>query len=410
MASACSRELARLFYERGIQETRLVNAMRWREVTVPYLPEEINRATEIVLDRAGVLREEDQLCRAIQKEKRSECPDPFELDRLELRLCEVRPLTEEARQRIGSAGERVLELVKVLERIRKLDRPARGWKLKAQRQAACGLFGRLYDAEKCGRKYFRRFRCRNRYCPQCGPQVHQELVAKYLRLTDPIKEFLVVNPAYRLRILDVTAIKRSEKMPSFEDVRRFKVHVKKLIERVNRHVAESLGVPCSKRLTGYLYCIEFGDDNNNLHCHGVLLSPYIEQAWLSEQWREIRDDGSFRVWIAEATSFEDAIKHSLEYTGKYAASSPERAFELELAFAGCRRVDCLGWFFNRLPAEDEVCDLRCPCGDPECFLKPNQEVGWLPVLWFEECGIQDLDEVRERGSPPRQKGGVSWLN
>src|SRR6516162_4555853 len=71
MASACSRELARLFYERGIQETRLVNAMRWREVTVPYLPEEINRATEIVLDRAGVLREEDQLCRAIQKEKRS---------------------------------------------------------------------------------------------------------------------------------------------------------------------------------------------------------------------------------------------------------------------------------------------------------------------------------------------------
>jgi len=77
---------------------------------------------------------------------------------------------------------------------------------------------------------------------------------------------------------------------------------------VNRHVAAKHGLPLSKQLTGYLYCIEFGFENNNLHCHGVLLSPYIEQEWLSQQWREIRADGSFRVFIAEAVSFEAAIK------------------------------------------------------------------------------------------------------
>jgi len=126
-----------------------------------------------------------------------------------------------------------------------------------------------------------------------------------------------------------------------------------------------LGVSYSKQLTGYLYCLEFGFENNNLHCHGVLISPFIEQDWLSDQWRNIRNDGSFRVFIAEAHSFEAAVKHALEYTGKYAAPSAERAFELELAFAGCRRVDTLGWFFNRLPNDEVAVDMRCPCGDPE---------------------------------------------
>src|SRR5271157_380284 len=214
MASARSREQARLFYQRGIQETRLVNAMRWHEVTVPYLPEEISNAEEIVYGRAGVLREEDRLCRTIEREKRRENLDPFELDRLEARLYSVRPSAEEVRGKIVSAGERVLQLVHTLERIRKLDRKAKGWKLKGQRQIACGLFGMQYDAEKCGRRYFRRFRCRNRYCPDCGPRAHRELLEKYLGLEPSTREFLVANPSYRLRILDITAVKRGEQMPS----------------------------------------------------------------------------------------------------------------------------------------------------------------------------------------------------
>jgi hypothetical protein len=28
----------------------------------------------------------------------------------------------------------------------------------------------------------------------------------------------------------------------------------------------------------------------------------------------------------------------------------------------CRRVDGLGWFFNRLPKENVEADLHCPCG------------------------------------------------
>jgi hypothetical protein len=412
-ASHRSRGQAQLFYEKGIQETRLVSAMRYREVEDQYTHEEIASAEEIVNGRATVLRDEERLCEKIRKEERRENPDLIRLDRLENTLSSNRVWAEAVREKIFAAPERVLELVTILERLKKLDRKAKGWKLKAQRQIACNIVGRVLDAGKCGASFFRRFRCHNRYCPHCGPHVHKQLLSKYLRMEKPVGEFLAAHPSYQLRILDITAVKRGDDMPiDGAAARSFKADVKRLIERVNHHVAQKLGLPFSKQLTGYLYCLEFGFENNNLHCHGVLLSPYIDQAWLSEQWREIRDDGSFRVHIALARSFETAMKHALEYTGKYAAPSAERAFELEVAFSGCRRVDGLGWFFNRLPKEDEEsCDLRCPCGDPECFLKPREGEGYRPISELEELGMRELDEVQEaRGSPPEGELGMSWVN
>jgi hypothetical protein len=403
------RELAALEYQEGIRQKRFVGARWFHEVESLYTELEIEDAKQILSarSRGGVLFEEAKLRKRIERELRSAVPDPVKLGRWEGSLRGLPPFTDAARAFELSCSERVSALVVTIKHLKPLYAKAQGWKSKAQRQAACGLFGQQWDSG-CGRFFFRRFRCRNRYCPQCGPYVHKQLVTKYLRLKKPVEVFLA-NPLYRLRVLDITAVKPLKGMPSPEDVRRFKADVKKLIERVNRHIAEKFGLPYSKRLTGYLYCLEFGFENNNLHCHGALLSPFIEQEWLSEQWREIRDDGSFKVWIAEATSFEAVVAHALEYTGKYAASSAERAFELEKAFTGCRRVDGLGWFFNRLPKEEDECDLRCPCGDPACFLKPNLELGWQPLSYFEERGVADLDEARERGSPPREKGG-SWVN
>jgi hypothetical protein len=409
-ASIRSHEQAELLYKEGIKETRLVNARRWRDVQAQHAVEEIARAEKI---RSGLdlIRKQNLLTKQLEREERNKVPNPFRLESLDAQIGSLQADVEAVQALIASASQRELTLVKLLEQLKRLDRKARGWKLKAQRQIACGLFGMQYDAEKCGRSYFRKFYCRNRYCPVCGPHVHRRLLSKYLNLQKPVADFLAGHKSYRLRILDITAIKRGEQMPSPEDVRKFKADVKKLIETVNRRVAEKLGLPYSKQLTGYLYCLEFGFDNNNLHCHGVLLSPFIEQDWLSNRWREIRNDGSFRVFIAEARSFEAAIKHALEYTGKYAAPSAERAFELELSFVGCRRVDGLGWFFNRLPKDDLQIDLRCPCGDSECFLKPNRDLGWQPLSYFEERAISELDEVRERGSPfSEQKGGVSWIN
>ena len=410
-ASSRSRDQARLFYEQGIQETAFVNARYWHDVHAQHTMEEIARAKEIVsgldlVQKQGLLRKE------LKREEQTAHPNPFRLQSLDRQIDSERQVVQVASELIASASERELALVATLQKLTKMNSRARGWKRKAERQIACGLYGMQYDAEKCGRTFFRPFHCRNRYCRVCGPQVHRTLVEKYLRLQRPVTEFLSGQPAYRLRVLDITAVKRSNRMPSSDDVHKFKSDIKKLIDTVNLHVAEMHGVPYSKKLTGYLYCLEFGFENNNLHCHGVLISPFIEQDWLSDQWRKIRNDGSFRVFIAEAHSFKAAIKHALEYTGKYAAPSAGRAFELELAFAGCRRVDTLGWFFNRLPKEDLAADVRCPCGDPECFLKPNRDLGWLPLSYFEDRRIPCLYEVQERNRPPtgHKERGVSWVN
>ena len=410
LASNRSREQARLFYEQGVKETRLINARRWHDVHAQHSIEEIARAGEMV-SALDLIRRQDSFIKELKREEQSPAPNPFRLDSLDAQIDSRRPVVHTARELIDSASDRELALVATLQKLTKMDRTARGWKLKAQRQIACTLFGMQYDAEKCGRTYFRPFYCQGRYCPECGSHVHRNLVEKYLGLQKTVQDFLAEHPLYRLRILDITAIKRGDQMPSPQDVRKFKNDVKRLIDAVNRYVAEKLGVPYSKQLTGYLYCLEFGFENNNLHCHGVLISPFIEQDWLSDKWRKLRDDGSFRVFIAEAYSFEAAIKHALEYTGKYAAPSAARAFELELAFAGCRRVDTLGWFFNRLPKEDFSADIRCPCGDPECFLKPNRDLGWLPLSYFQQRGISCLDEAQERNRPPTgQKAGVAWVN
>src|SRR5439155_1793749 len=124
LASARSREQARLFYEKGIQETRLVNARRWREVDSQYSREEIANAEEIMYGRVDTLRKEDSFAKAIEGELRRENPDPFKLDNLENQLRSFRPFAEAVRQKIASATERELALAKFLERLKKLDRKA----------------------------------------------------------------------------------------------------------------------------------------------------------------------------------------------------------------------------------------------------------------------------------------------
>ena len=49
-----------------------------------------------------------------------------------------------------------------------------------------------------------------------------------------------------------------------------------------------------------LYVDEFGYRKQNLHCHGLLLSPSVAQELLSEWWSKIRGDGSYRVVIGQA--------------------------------------------------------------------------------------------------------------
>jgi ssDNA-binding Zn-finger/Zn-ribbon topoisomerase 1 len=338
--------------------------------------------------------------------------NPYIVAELEEELEKATLAIGELNRMKACASPEVLDLAKKLKAIKKIDDRGKRWKRMANRQIACRLFGATFDCSDsdCGARYYRAYACHNRYCPNCGPAIHDALFAKYMRYEPVVNEFLIANseyPRYTIKWFDITALKDDNPTPG--KVKRFKSDVKRLIRRVNKYLASKFALPYSEMLTGYLYCLEFGDYNSNLHCHGILLSPYVEQDWLSKQWASIRKDGSHRVWIKEGdvnlpkgqSAFAAALYHALEYAGKFAAGhDPYRAVALEKAFFGCRRVTALGWFYNRLPAEEKKqVIINCP----QCktgVLARNLNIDWRLVRDLDADGIRNLDVVlQEMGTP-----------
>ena len=220
-------------------------------------------------------------------------------------LCELDekyrdPIYQDAMQTLEARRDSDGPALSKLRDADKLAREGRGLQRKAQRQIACRLYGRQYDGSVCGLPQgFRLFSCKDR-CPNCGPAVFAYYFDKYLALEAAIAAFLTEHSEYRLRKLDLTTRSFGE-MPTPAEIREFERDVKKLHRRIAKH----LGLPAKS--IAYLYCNEFGFENCNLHCHGLLVSPYIEQALISQWWREIRGDGTFRVYIAEARELRDTF-------------------------------------------------------------------------------------------------------
>jgi hypothetical protein len=329
----------------------------------------------------------------------------FQMASLDEKLAD--PKYRDAAVLLETVGEQDKEHVSRLLAADVEERKGRGLQLKAQRQITCGIYARQYDGAICDRSSCKPFWCKDRYCPNDAPRIFKRYLENYMKLGERITAFLAgdlsfVKPEeqdalapykgkFSLKILDLTTLAGND-MPTPEQVQTFERHVKKLQRRIAKH----FGLPA--RLIPYLYCDEFGHDNNNLHCHGILLSPYVALELLSQWWKEIRGDGSYRVLINEAHDFRSALAHALEYTGKWSVSgSAQRAVELELAFHGVRRVHALGWFYSlsREPGEDDdsgVGSAPCPCGTPGCVLMLRTDLPYRPIDEFERLGIPVISD------------------
>jgi len=155
-------------------------------------------------------------------------------------LCELDeryrdPAYQDATQNLEARRDSDGPALSALRRADKLARQGRGLQRKAQRQIVCCLYGQQYDGSICGQTQgYRVFRCKNRYCPLCGPAVFARYFEKYLKLETPIDAFLAHNPSYRLRILDLTT-RSFGQMPKPEEIPRFERDVKKLPRRIAEH-------------------------------------------------------------------------------------------------------------------------------------------------------------------------------
>ncbi len=287
----------------------------------------------------------------------------------------------------------------------------RGLSSKARRQAFCGVLGvhlrcpnGPLDSQHGPANFFRRYRCKNRYCLDCGPVLFAELFKKHVRLRQVVERLVPHWPCQDRRPDRVVAkidftTKKFGRMPTTEEAREFN----RLVRQFWRRIECEFDI--SRADYGFLWCDEFGGRRNtNLHAHGLYAGPWLPQKHreLSFLWAEVCKgtsfDGSFIVSIKTARSFEAGLKHALKYAGKFLSKDPARLAELEAVFHGVRRVHTLAAFYNPDLSEEEpspdcaTAGLMCP----ECGAELLRGGSWLPVHLLIEEGCEDLEEVRRR--------------
>jgi hypothetical protein len=279
-------------------------------------------------------------------------------------------------------------------------RRAGSFRAKANRQAWCDIIGRRLDcsSSSCGKKYFKPFNCRLRYCPRCGRQAFRQLFAKHMgRLAIVAEDLLRHNSGdCRTRVIaqiDIT-LRNTGRMPSPHQVRSFN----KKIRRLFRQIEKRLGI--SRSNYGFGWMDEFGSGNSNLHAHGVYVGPYLPQRDLSQWWKEITGD-SYIISIKAAPSFEKALSHALKYPSKFWDAPPSRLVELEKAFHKVRRFHALARFYNPLEtrnepgmntdAKDEA--KRCPCCG-SYLRKSRLRPGWAWLSGMASEGRIALETAR----------------
>jgi hypothetical protein len=269
---------------------------------------------------------------------------------------------------------------------------------KGKRQALCCVLGAEYDCSDtgCKRRYYRRFGCKCRYCPHCGPRLYSALFSKYAALHTVAHQLSL--PGSVIAKLDFTT-KNLKRMPTAEEVRVFNLCIKRFLRRLERELH------LNRKHYGIVYCNEFGGaSNTNLHAHALYVGPRLPRpktrngkrlGLLAQWWHDACKGtvfaGSFIISVKRAGSFLAGLAHALKYAGKFLSRDPNRLADLELAFHGVRRVHTLAAFYRAVkPAVSESNTLNCPdCGAALVRIGP-----WQPIERLERIGCQDLDQRR----------------
>ncbi len=292
---------------------------------------------------------------------------------------------------------------------------ARGLGAKARRQAYCGVLGARYDCASFGpghgHKFYLRFNCKCRYCPDCGPKAFRGLLAKHIGLKEVASKLAPHWPHKRdtgrvVAKLDFTT-KNLNRMPKPEEVQAFNG----CIRRFGRRLERELGI--SRKDYGLIYCDEFGGKlNTNLHAHGIYVGPRLPRpkpkggtkklGKLAEWWRDACAGtvfaGSFIISVKPAKSFEDGLAHALKYAGKFLSRDPERLADLEATFHRVRRVHTLAAFYNAVRPAPASTDGESGLVCPLCSAALLRVGGWSSISALQGEGRLDLFEVRQQAA------------
>lgn len=228
--------------------------------------------------------------------------------------------------------------------------------------------------------------CDFRICPDCAPRHSARLIARYL---PAIAKEMRLHPEYRLRTLTLT---RSIQLGSVD----FGKHASEGFALIQKAMKEVVGENWNKDGAGLLANWEVGSKGLKLHYHCVYLGDWVDQAQLSDVWKELTR-GDFRVWVSAVKhndrDWQGAVIECLKYSTKFYSEnkatgerkylSPELTVELFEALKNTRRIRSYG-SFHRIGAPPERVFCCEDCGSKMVNLGRNYWEIWCETGFTKE--------------------------
>jgi hypothetical protein len=237
-----------------------------------------------------------------------------------------------------------------------------------ERFRRCGQEGRVSVCPSCNIKFFSRFYCKARLCDVCARIYGRQVYKKVMDLIGPCLADRKKGWTVAMLTLSESSGKYRCRYPDCDEYRRFNRNVGafcRLFYGKFRGKFSRTGKVVENRKhfrgAGTIGVNEFGQDNNNLHCHLLIYGPWIPWAELQRAW--------VRITGGDTGCFIEPIRNpnkAAHYVAKYITKAPRfldptRAVEYVNAVKGSRRIRTGGVFYNqvKLSKADRERD-QCP--------------------------------------------------
>lgn len=224
-----------------------------------------------------------------------------------------------------------------------------------ERFRKCKQQGQISSCPDCQTRFYTRFYCKARLCDTCSRIYGGRVQKKVMSVVRPYFANRKKGWTLAMLTLSESTAKYRGRFPNQDDTKRFNKSVGdfcrlfygKFRGRISR---TGKVVEDRKRYqgAGTIAVNEFGQENNNLHCHLLIYGPWIPQAKLLTAWMNLTggDRGCFIEPIRDP-------KKAAHYVAKYVTKPPRfydlrRAVEFLNATRGTRRIRTGGIFYNQI--------------------------------------------------------------
>ena len=226
------------------------------------------------------------------------------------------------------------------------------WSTYKAQKATCREYVVKIACKDCGQPYNAPLGCHLRTCPACakeyGDRVYREILG--------IAKSLPITATHRLRMITLGYGTKKTMREGAEEAGKAltKIWRSNLRPRLNPGK-----LPARYGRAGVFASIEFGAKNNSVHIHALYYGPWIDREKLQKRWKKLT--GSWYVDVRMCRGAR-GIREIIKYISKGITGNDYKAYEIEKALTGTRRVITYGEFYNRkAKLNEEVYQFTCPC-------------------------------------------------